>query len=425
MEKKSLINLYGSYISSKGTIRNQDYSQMNLKATGSYFSPKNEIYGSATLRDETYYLYGYDHSLYDFDKEMIRQQFQDVTVKAGLRNTTSTRFRINYDPNAEVNFFTNRNLATETNVTVNLPVEKKFGEAVDLKVDFKGEFTNYTTQGVIPSNTKVRNNLVQLTPSILYSKPLFSINAGVTPVWNNGSYAVLPNIYFEVQLQQKIFMLQGGWVGRYTKNTYRHLTDINPYLDPVYLQANTKEVEFYGGIKASLGKHFNLNGKASFITYNDMPLFINDTASDSRSFVISNEPTMNNFRIHGDVSYINQDKFTLNAGFNLNGYTGMKVNKKAWNTLPLEATGSFRWWGFKRFILKSDLYMFGGGNALGKTGTLPFKGGFDLSAGAEYRINKQFSAWLDVNNILNDKYERWHNYPVYGLNLLGGILIHF
>jgi outer membrane receptor protein involved in Fe transport len=56
---------------------------------------------------------------------------------------------------------------------------------------------------------------------------------------------------------------------------------------------------------------------------------------------------------------------------------------------------------------------------------MPLSGGTDLSAGAEYKINKQFSAWINVNNILNDKYERWHNYPVYGLNLSGGVLINF
>ena len=47
--KKSLINVYGDYISSKGSIKYQDYSQFNIKAAGSYFTPKNEIYGSAAI----------------------------------------------------------------------------------------------------------------------------------------------------------------------------------------------------------------------------------------------------------------------------------------------------------------------------------------------------------------------------------------
>jgi len=45
--------------------------------------------------------------------------------------------------------------------------------------------------------------------------------------------------------------------------------------------------------------------------------------------------------------------------------------------------------------------------------------------GAAYKINKQFSAWLDANNVFNDKYQRWHGYPVYGFNVMAGILIRF
>jgi hypothetical protein len=52
-------------------------------------------------------------------------------------------------------------------------------------------------------------------------------------------------------------------------------------------------------------------------------------------------------------------------------------------------------------------------------------GGIDLSAGVEFTINKKISVWGDANNVLNSRYERWHNYEVYGANFMGGVLIHF
>ena len=70
--------------------------------------------------------------------------------------------------------------------------------------------------------------------------------------------------------------------------------------------------------------------------------------------------------------------------------------------------------------------MFGGGNYIAKgNSTKSFKGGTDLSAGMEFKVNKMFSAWLDVNNLLNNKYERWHNYPVNGLSVVGGVKLNF
>jgi hypothetical protein len=119
------------------------------------------------------------------------------------------------------------------------------------------------------------------------------------------------------------------------------------------------------------------------ITYRDLPFFINDTATDEKAFIVSNESKVNNFRVHGDVSYINQDKFTLTAGVTFNGYTGMKNNDKAWHTIPMEFTSSLRWWAFDHLLLKGDFYFFNGGNYLTTTnGSRPLSGGTDLSAGA-------------------------------------------
>jgi len=67
--KKSLVNLYGNYISSKGKIINQDFSELKLKGTGSFFSAKNEVYGSAGINANQYYQYGYNHTLHNFSKD--------------------------------------------------------------------------------------------------------------------------------------------------------------------------------------------------------------------------------------------------------------------------------------------------------------------------------------------------------------------
>src|ERR1017187_10607654 len=42
--KKNLLNVYGNYISSRGNIVNQDFSEISAGAAGSLFTPKNEIY---------------------------------------------------------------------------------------------------------------------------------------------------------------------------------------------------------------------------------------------------------------------------------------------------------------------------------------------------------------------------------------------
>ncbi|MEJ7675369.1 MAG: hypothetical protein WKF59_22340 [Chitinophagaceae bacterium] len=125
--KKSLANIYGNYISSKGKIDNQDFSELQIKGTGSYFSEKNEIYGSAGINARQYYQYGYDHKLQAFIDEDIRRKYQDFTVAAGLKNISNNDLNINYNPNVEAHIFSGENIIDESTLVLDVPVEKNWG----------------------------------------------------------------------------------------------------------------------------------------------------------------------------------------------------------------------------------------------------------------------------------------------------------
>lgn len=78
--KTSLVNIYADYISSKGNIKHQDFSEFNVKALGSYYTGKNEVYGGVGFRSSGYHQYGYDHLAFDFDKGVIKRQYQDIMI---------------------------------------------------------------------------------------------------------------------------------------------------------------------------------------------------------------------------------------------------------------------------------------------------------------------------------------------------------
>ena len=424
--KTSLVNVTGNFIQSNGSIKNQDYAQANVKVAGSYFLPKCEIYGSIETDINNYHLYGYNHQLFNFKKDSVKQQFQSITLRAGFKNTIPTLTGIKYDPSITLNLFTHKNFANETNAQINVPFSKVVSSTFSAEVALNADYTNYNTRKNLPSNINISNTIILVKPAINYYGDVFKIHAGITAAWDNSKYELLPDVYAEIPIQNKIFSLQAGWIGRLVKNNYRNLAAINPYLSPVLAQLNTKEVEYYGGIKASVAKHFNFSAKAGLINYKNLPFFINDTLKNEKSFIISNETNVNNFRVHADFSYINQDKFMLTGGINFNGYTSMKVNTRAWHTIPVELVGSLRWWAFKTVLLKSDLRFFDGSNYLAKGNIArPMGGGTDLSAGLEIKLNKKISVWGEANNVLNSKYQRWHNYEVYGANFLGGVLFHF
>ncbi|MEO6684154.1 MAG: hypothetical protein ABIN48_15125 [Ginsengibacter sp.] len=419
---KSLLNVYGNYISSRGKIENQDFSEIEAKAKGSLFLSDYELYGTLGVAQQEYYQYGYDHSIHTYSKEQLRRSYQDIHAGIGFRNIYLNSLGINYNPYVEAHTFGREGEARETTLILNMPVEKRFGDNVGVKISFLGNFNSYQIKN---TNLKVSNKLFQLAPEFIYQGEKFNFHGGVTPSWNNDELSLLPNLYAEFPLHDNVFIVHGGWIGRFIENSFRTLSRENPYIqDPIFLK-NTKEIQYYGGIKATLGKHFNFNAKVAYLNYEDMPLFVNDNF-DGKSFIITNEPKLKNFQIHGDLNFISQDKFTLTAGLDLNTYTGLKDNAKAWGLYPLKLNSSVRWNAFDQLIVKGDLIAFSGAKAMNSDNSQKnMNGGTDLSFGGEFKINKQFSAWADFNNVFNSSYERWNNYPVYGFQVIGGVIFRF
>ncbi len=427
--KKSLLNFTGDYIKATGNIANQQYSQLNTAIAGSYFLPKNELYGSTKFQVHNYNLYGYDHAVYNFSKAQVQQQLQTASLLVGYKNTVENNAGINYNPTINLEVFANKNKATETNAIINLPASKMINEKLTAAVTIIADLTQYTKNNVGNSNTlKINNNIFQIVPTIQYQNDVVKLTVGATPIFNNSTYEILPNLQGEAQIKDNVFAVQAGIVGRITKNNYKNLTSINPYLTPLTTQINTTETEIYGGIKTSIAKHFNFSAKAGFVKYKNLPLFINDSTlvENERQFIISNEKNINNLKLHADFSYINKDKFELTAAITFNGYTGLKTNAMAWHTLPVELKSALRWQLFKKLLVKYDVYIFDGSNYLTKGNTAKsLGGGTDVSAGLEYQLTKKIAIWGDANNILNNTYQRWHNYEVYGANFMGGIILNF
>lgn len=420
--KETLLKIYGDYISSRGKIKNADFSRLNVKGDGSLFTGTNEAYASLGFNLRENYQYGYDHDLFDFTKTDLRRSYRNMDLSVGIRNTEENDLGVSYNPHVKFISFTRENQVDESTLEVRLPAEKSITDEMKIKLAVNADINGYNLKA---SHLKLNKTLVQIEPVVTYNSDFFNLAAGITPAWNEGESTLLPNFYGDIKLDEFDFTIQGGWIGSYKANNFNSLSLQNPYIsDPLVLH-NTKETQYFGGIKGSIGGHFNYNAKAAYITYKDIPLFANDIAEPWK-FSVVNESRLHNFQIHGDLNYIDQDRFSVTAGLDLNSYSGLKDNMHTWGLYPLKISGSLRWKPIELLTLKSDLAAFSGAKALLPGGNdKSLSGGTDLSIGAEFKINKMFSVWLDVNNLLNSEYEYWNNYPVLGLQAIGGAIVRF
>jgi len=145
-----------------------------------------------------------------------------------------------------------------------------------------------------------------------------------------------------------------------------------------------------------------------------------------KSFDVLFEPEMQGIRLHGEVGYTVQERFSFIAAATYTQYNSLSVNAKPWGLLPLEVTGSLKWKLLKDLQLKADVFVWDGNqyrdSSLQSRKANPVA---DLNVGLEFAVMPRLNLWLQMNNLLNNTYQRWNQYQVLGFNVLGGVVYSF
>ena len=80
----------------------------------------------------------------------------------------------------------------------------------------------------------------------------------------------------------------------------------------------------------------------------------------------------------------------------------------------------------KDLQVKADVFLWDGSPYMEKTGQArKADPAADLNLGAEFTILPKLNLWIQMNNLLNNTYQRWNQYQVLGFNVLGGVVYSF
>ncbi|WEK35177.1 MAG: hypothetical protein P0Y53_22025 [Candidatus Pseudobacter hemicellulosilyticus] len=427
--QSTFFNIFVDHYTSKGSKDFQKNSLTSVGVAGTYKTAnKHELNGKIGFSSDDYYLYGFQPTTLQYSKSDLRQRFQTLEGKVDFRNTEPTEFGLTYRPNLKVSVFRDNHdpRGTETNTVLNVPLEKSFGDDFTFNLGATADLTNYQREGNgTLKNVDEKNNLYLVNTALQYKSSNLYIHGGILPSWDRKEFHMLPNIMADVTTSDKQLTLQLGWIGYYQKGSYQRFAGINPWLAQPDSLLNTRITERYAGLKGSVGNHFSYSTKIGFLRYHNMPLFVNDD-NDGKTFLVRNAAKLDVFQLHSEAAYNIGEQFGATAGFTYNSFSKVEGENKAWGMIPVELNAGMHWQIIKDLMLRSELWVWDGAKYRGKDGS-DYKGdtGFDLNAGVEFRITRNFNLWVQMNNILNNKYERWHQYEVFGFNILGGITYSF
>ena len=305
-----------------------------------------------------------------------------------------------------------------------------------------GSFVNdYSGTNTTPVNYGFTN--IGIEPSFVMRRDDWTINIGAGLVYSLGKENSGNNFYFYPSVTAScnvvgdLMIFYAGAVGGLKQNTYRDFVDENPFVSPTLNIAPTNELyDINAGLKGKLASTISYDIKASYIQDENKALFRandyteNNTNADygfGNSFrVVYDDVTT--LRFYGEIKADLAKGITVEIDGTLSSYSA-KYQQEAWNlpTFQLNSKADFmitkKWFaGFNLFFVgeRQDLQQNTDIVYVTAPGPIFLDSYFDLNANVRFKYNERFTTFLKANNIMNNGYQKWLNYPVQGFQIMAG-----
>ncbi len=412
------------HLSQKGSIINQQSSLSGIEAEGVMHKQTFDWHGAINAERNQYSDYGYRHDLYKYSSDTVKQVYTTIRAIADMKNKGDSTDQFLYHPSVNGSVFMAKPNSTETNFGFEVPLTYKLENAIQLHVNVSGSFANLKTD-----LGSYSNNYLGIQPGLSFDNNIFKGHLLIDFIAGKDSKNyVLPDLLVKYKLPQKGSAIFAGMHSDFRQNTYEQLANDNPYLYSLsgggFHIVQSRSNEFFAGIEGGTHDHFSYSGRLSYWLYKNLPTYLNDFGDQKQFYVLFDssvsalslqlavrykEATKWSAGITGDFRHFSNGTYAYAFGIPSSKITGDFVIK------PLPKLTITAYLSLQGGIYSRDI---SGHNNMLKTFA-------DLGGNAEYQIIQRLSAFLQINNIFNDKYQRWLGYQAYGINIYGGLRLKF
>jgi hypothetical protein len=410
-------------------IENQRFSILDVEANGTYFLDIGmAIDGKIGFNQNTNHYYGYNFpsKVATFSEEASKQRFNDFGASLKLYNSVRTVADFNYGVGLNLNVYSDNFTSKETDFLIKAEATKWFAEKHPLTLVLKTDFTSYTEANA--SNGQSLNN-IHLLPSFTFKSDYFSLKLGGNLISSADIFYPKPDIEANLSVAGNKLGIFAGWKGDFIKNNFRNLTKYNPFIFSKQTIKNTDVTEYYGGVKGAVSG-FEYSAQTGWSSNKNLALFLLDSSDSKNRFNVVYD-TVSIFNIRGAITFKPINDMELTATVSQNIYTAEK-EKAAWGLPSLDMNIGAKYKIFNdakantTASVRANLFVQNGVNVKKFDGTSErLNALIDLSLGGEVFFTENIGVFLDVNNILDNKRQRWQNLPIFGLNILGGVTARF
>ncbi|MEO9660334.1 TonB-dependent receptor [Maribacter dokdonensis] len=323
-----------------------------------------------------------------------------------------------------------------------------------VKLDYVGgTFENASVSSADNDNGISYGNLqVGINPSLTMLRDDLSLNLGVNLVYgmdlenSESNFYIYPAVTASYRLLDETVIAYGGVTGELKQNSYYDFVEGNPFVSPTLTIAPTdSQYNAYVGFKGQLLPNLSYNVKGSYTAENNTPLYTlnprNDFRSDDKGYYYGNSfglfyDDIKTLGIFGELNVDVNRNFTAGANIEVYDYN-TETGNPAWNLPNLQASLFMDYQIGEKWYAGVNLFYVGEREDFSSTVVqnvqpsefpatlITLDGYFDANAHVGYRYTDQWSFFIKGANLSNNDYQRWSNFQVQGIQILGGATYKF
>ncbi len=416
--EKVSYGIRGHYTSANGRRENQLYSLGGAQLFGRYFLGSSSLGGRAEVNSESVYFYGYDEEDTSYTRDEARRRFLRTDFEADLAAARRNDLGLDYGVRA--------GLATQSDQLGGSEMrpwlEASFRYALNDRDGIR-LFTGYESMQYRGTYDRNRG-VLRIRPGYTLQEEEYSILAGFEVAVDTGRFRLFPELEFQARLKDYGLRFFAGWTMRLQTNSWRSLTEQNPFLLDSISFNNTRVEDRYAGVRGEYRQRLGYEVRISQRPMEDYAFFINDSA-DTRKFRVQYED-VGLWTFHGELSYTQGERYRAFFSVDLRRFSDAGNQARAWHEPGILSNLGLRYQASNKLRLEADLLGYGPAWALLPDGSEErLRGTLDVNLGATYQVNRYFTAWADVNNLASFKHQRYFLYPSYGFRFMAGLQFSF
>lgn len=314
-----------------------------------------------------------------------------------------------------------------------------------IKADFVLDYISGSFDKNMVGNAGIKYGFtnVGFQPSIKIQKDDLTVNAGVGFFYSaaqeqgESKFFIYPQVTGSYRVVGDLMIFYAGLEGGLKQNSYRDFVQENFFVSPTLMVAPTdQKYDIYVGLKGKLANSVSYNIRGSYLNEDNRALFKSNGYEELVGF--EGYQYGNSFNVVYDklktVSFFGELKadFSKNVAFGINGTFSSystDVENEAWNLPALKLGASLdvnitqKWYaGINVFFVgeRKDFAHFASLTQPTFDTEVTLDSFFDLNAHIGYKHSERLTFFLKGNNLANQDYQRWLNFPVQGIQVLGG-----